>query len=196
MSVQNESFDQLVKEVSHCRACDGLPLGPKPIFQISPRSKVLIAGQAPGHVTHAKGIPFDDASGKRLREWLGVSKEAFYNADNFAIIPMGFCFTGSGSGGDLPPAKLCAQLWRERLLSQITDLKLSVIIGRYAMNWHLPDSKKLSVTDAVRDYNNSLLAEIVLPHPSPRNNIWLSKNPWFAEEVIPRLQTRVQESLS
>ncbi len=191
-----KQFDELLSKVRDCKACEALPLGPKPIFQLSANSKILIAGQAPGRITHAKGIPFNDASGNRLRDWLGVSEEEFYDAEKFAILPMGFCFTGTGKSGDLPPAELCAQLWRQSLLDQVGSLAFTVIIGRYAMDWHLPGSKKLSVTEAVLAHEANLPEQIVLPHPSPRNNIWLSKNPWFSEKVIPKLRERVSAVLS
>lgn len=187
---------RLIEEVKACQACDGLPLGPRPIFQISSNSKILIAGQAPGRVTHTKGIPFDDASGNRLREWLGVDDSQFYDANNFAIVPMGFCFPGSGKSGDLPPTERCAQLWREKLLEQARQIELTVVIGRYALDWHLPETKRQNVTDIVRDWRNHLPRQMVLPHPSPRNNIWLSKNPWFNQDVLAALQARVQQVLS
>ncbi|WP_033074502.1 uracil-DNA glycosylase family protein [Sphingopyxis sp. MWB1] len=184
----------LLERIGACRACPDLPLGPRPILQWSPRARILIAGQAPGRKTHASGLPFDDASGDRLRRWLGVSRDTFYDPDRIAILPMAFCFPGSGKGGDAPPPARCAALWRAGLLAPLTALQLTIAVGRYAADWH--DARRASLTERVRDWASGWPHQILLPHPSPRNNRWLARNPWFEEEIIPRLQERVADILS
>ena len=186
-------FSTLLEDVRACRLCDGLPLGPRPILQAAPTARILIAGQAPGRITHAKGIPFDDPSGERLRHWLGVGRDVFYDAQKLAIVPMGFCFPGTGQGGDIPPRAECAPAWRNRILQGLPGLELTVIIGRYAIDWHLPQHKRSSVTAAVASWRDGWPRQIILPHPSPRNTRWLKKNPWFEAEVVPALQARVAE---
>lgn len=188
-----DNLDTLIAEVRACRLCDGLPLGPHPILQASSFSRILIAGQAPGRITHAKGVPFNDPSGNRLREWLGVTREQFYDPHLFAIIPMGFCFPGTAKGGDLPPRPLCAETWRARLLAAIPNVQLTLLIGQYAQNWHLSDGSS-SLTDRVR--NAAPRDRVVpLPHPSPRNGIWLKNNPWFEQQVLPNLRHEVRSAL-
>ncbi len=171
-----------------------LPLKAKPILQASTASKILIVGQAPGAVTHEKGIAFDDKSGDRLREWLGVNKEQFYNPDLFAILPMGFCYPGKGKSGDLPPIELCAQTWRDEVLARFNQVELTIILGKYATEWHL--HSKEPITNLAKQWQKLLKEnKLVLPHPSPRNNIWLKKNAWFEQEVISQLKYRVKEIL-
>ena len=189
------SFDKLLTEVRACTLCDDLPLGPKPIIQGSEQAKILICGQAPGRITHHKNIPFDDPSGNRLRTWLGVSREQFYDPTKIAIIPMGFCFPGTGKGGDLPPRPLCAQTWHKRLLASLPQAELTLIIGQYAIDWHLGKDRKMNVTARVKAWQDYWPQKLVTPHPSPRNNRWLKNNPWFEEEVIPALQARVKGML-
>ncbi len=192
----SRQFSQLLESVRECRLCEkSLPLGPRPVLQIDPRAKILIAGQAPGRRVHESGIPFDDASGVRLREWLGVSSEAFYDPTKFAILPMGFCYPGTGKSGDLPPRPECAEAWRERLLSSLRQVEMTLVIGQYAQRWHLPQTQK-NLTETVRAWQDYGPGIIPLPHPSPRNNIWLKKNPWFAESLLPALKTRTQEALN
>jgi uracil-DNA glycosylase len=152
---------------------------------------VLIVGQAPGRITHRKGVPFDDPSGDRLREWLGVSRDTFYDASKIAIVPMGFCFPGTGKNGDLPPRTECAGTWRDKVMQTLVSVEFSIVIGRFAIDWHLPRYAKHSVTQAVQSWQDVWPKQIVLPHPSPRNNRWLKSNPWFSTELIPRLQERV-----
>ena len=178
-----------------CSACPGLPLGPKPIFQIDARAPILIVGQAPGRLTHAKGIPFDDPSGNRLRHWLGVTREEFYDPAKFAIFPMGLCFPGTAKGGDLPPRRECAPLWRERVLAQLPNIQLTVTLGKYAQDWHLREMRRASLTETVQGWRTYWPKLLPLPHPSPRNISWFKKNPWFEAEVIPLLQSRVSELL-
>ena len=186
----------LLDKVRQCSLCQSeLPLAPKPILQASSQSKVLIVGQAPGVKTHDKGIPFDDKSGERLRAWLGVNSAQFYNPDNFAILPMGFCYPGKGKSGDLPPIPLCAQTWRKELLAELKQIKLTIILGKYAINWHLQSTKP--ITELAQQWERLLLSnQLVLPHPSPRNNIWLKRNSWFEENLVPILQSKVSELLT
>ncbi|EBA05038.1 Uracil-DNA glycosylase [Rhodobacteraceae bacterium HTCC2150] len=183
-------MDDLVSEMQACMICHDLPLGPKPIFKINSKAKILIAGQAPGRITHAKGVPFDDPSGDRLRDWLGVDRDTFYNDPAIAILPMGLCFPGTGKGGDLPPRPECAIAWRGRALAKMPRLELTLIIGRYAIDWHLPEMAKLTVTKAVEMGKND--NQMILPHPSPRNNRWLKQNPWFEVDVLPDLRARIE----
>jgi uracil-DNA glycosylase len=180
-------MEQLLAEVRACQICKGLPLGPRPLVQASATVRLLIAGQAPGRVTHAKGIPFDDASGDRLRQWLGLSRAQFYDASRVAIVPMGFCFPGVGRSGDLPPRIECAPQWRLRLLAAMPALEQVLVIGRYAVAWHLPDDKARPLAELVQHMGPTQ----VLPHPSPRNARWLRQNPWFEKEVLPQLRARI-----
>jgi uracil-DNA glycosylase len=184
----------LLTEVRACKLCVGLPLGPRPILQASATARILIAGQAPGRITHAKGIPFDDPSGNRLRDWLGVTREQFYDPQIFALIPMGFCFPGTAKGGDLPPRPLCAETWRAKLLAQLPQIKLTLLLGQYAQVWHLPQVEKQNLTERVR--NVALEGDAIpLPHPSPRNGRWIKNNPWFEDQVLPGVKHRVRLAL-
>lgn len=185
----------LLQDLRGCTICKDLPLGPRPIFQFAPNAKLLIVGQAPGRITHHKGIPFDDPSGNRLREWLGIDRQAFYDASKIAILPMGFCFPGTGKGGDLPPRAECAPAWRAGILDKLKAVELTLIIGRYAIDWHLPDYAGQTITRAVQSWTDLWPGKLILPHPSPRNNRWLKQNLWFEDEVIPALQRRVKEIL-
>ena len=173
---------------------DHLPLGPRPIVQVHPAARILIAGQAPGRKVHETGVPFDDASGDRLRAWLGVSREVFYDPKQIAILPMGFCFPGTGKSGDLPPRSECAPAWRAALLSRLKNLKLTLVIGQYAQAYHLPH-EGVSLTEAVQAWRKHWPHSVPLPHPSPRNNLWLKRNPWFEQELLPALRARVLEVL-
>jgi len=186
---------KLINEIRACTLCAAdLPLVPRPILQGSAKSRILIAGQAPGKVAHEKGIPFDDASGNRFREWLGVDKQAFYDADLFAIVPMGFCFPGTGKSGDHAPLSRCAETWRSNLLKQLRGVQLTLVIGQYAQDWHL--NRRGSVTEIVQGWRDAPQGYMPLPHPSPRNNRWLKSNPWFEKELLPQLRTRVKDLLS
>ena len=178
----------LLKQINQCRLCENiLPFEPNPILQISNKSKILILGQAPGAKAHQKSIPFDDKSGDRLRAWLGVDKSQFYDDKLFAILPMGFCYPGRGKSGDLPPIPQCANTWREALLAKLTNVELTILLGKYAIEWHL--HSKAPITELAKQWQLLLESkQIVLPHPNPRNNIWLKKNAWFESEVIPKLQ--------
>ncbi len=185
----------LLEDVRACTICTDLPLGPRPILQVSPTAKLLIVGQAPGQITHRKGIPFDDPSGNRLRDWLGVDRDTFYDASKMAILPMGFCFPGTGKGGDLPPRVECAPAWRDSILETLHSVELTLIIGRYAIDWHLPDYSGHTVTSAAQNWTKVWPEKLILPHPSPRNNRWLKLNRWFEDDVIPVLQKRVKQIL-
>ena len=186
-----ESYSSLLKQVRACTLCaEHLPHGPRPVVQLHPRARLLVAGQAPGRKVHASGKPFDDPSGDRLRDWMGVTPEQFYNAELLAIIPMGFCYPGTGKSGDLPPRPECAPAWRERLLRQLPNLELTLVIGQYAQAWHL-NEPAATVTRNVQDWRLSWPTVVPLPHPSPRNNLWLRRNPWFEAELLPRLRERV-----
>lgn len=186
----------LLREVRRCTLCaEHLPLGPRPVLQFHQDARILLAGQAPGRKVHESGVPFADASGDRLRAWLGVTPEVFYDPRRVAILPMGFCFPGTGKAGDLPPRPECAPAWRGTLMRHLTDLKLTLVIGQYAQAYHLPESQA-SVTETVQAWRTYWPRVVPLPHPSPRNNIWLRRNPWFEKELLPRLRRRVAEVLS
>jgi len=188
-------FDRQLDLVRRCTLCRDLPLGPKPILQADRTSRILIAGQAPGRRAHASGIPFDDASGDRLREWLGVDRAAFYDPSKFAILPMGFCYPGTGTSGDLPPRSECAPAWRQMLLDRLPDLELTLVIGAFAQRWHLRTEARASLAETVRNWRDYWPRVLPMPHPSPRNARWLARNPFFEREVVPRLKARVGEIL-
>ena len=172
---------------------DHLPHVPNPVVQASRRSKIVLIGQAPGRKVQVSGIPWNDQSGDELRRWLGVDKDQFYDAQVFALVPMGFCYPGKGVSGDLPPRPECAPLWHKKLFSNMPEIRLTVLIGQYAQKYYLGDSKKASLTDTVKNFSIYLPAYLPLVHPSPRNKIWQKKNPWFTGEVIPVLQQKVGE---
>ena len=186
----------LAQEIRACTLCSAyLPLGPRPIIQVSNSAQILIVGQAPGSRVHETGIPFDDPSGNRLREWMGIDKSVFYEESKIAIVPMGFCFPGTGKSGDLPPRPECAGTWRKKLLNELPQISLTLVIGQYAQAWHLGQLVKQNLTETVKAWKEFGPEIIPLPHPSPRNNIWLKKNPWFEQEVLPKLQAKVQSIL-
>lgn len=191
MTESADNLDGLLKDVRACTICRGLPLGPRPLVQAGSTAKILIAGQAPGRKTHEIGRPFVDPSGNRLRAWLGVSEEQFYDPALFAILPMGFCYPGTGKGGDLPPRPECAPQWRRPLLGLLPDIELTLIMGQYALDWHLGDAKSKTLTETVKRWEEFWPAALPLPHPSPRNIRWFKANPWFEADVIPALQERV-----
>ena len=192
-----ESFAHLMARIRACRICEAhLPLGPRPVLQASPASRLLIVSQAPGRKVHETGIPFNDVSGDRLRDWLGVDKATFYDAEKIAIVPMGFCFPGSGKGGDLPPRPECAPAWHPLLLPRLTQVRLTLAIGQYAQAGLLGVARGTRLTDTVRDWRSHLARGVLpLPHPSPRNRLWLARNPWFEAELLPVLRARVQSAL-
>jgi uracil-DNA glycosylase len=190
------SLASLLAEVRACGLCaEHLPLGPRPVVQVYPSARILIAAQAPGRKVHETGLPFNDASGERLRNWLGISREVFYDERQIAILPMGFCFPGTGKAGDLPPRPECAPAWRSALLAHLNKLQLTLVIGQYAQAYHLAN-ERASVTEVVQTWRKSWPHTVPLPHPSPRNNLWLKRNPWFEAEVLPALRARVAEVLA
>ena len=190
-----QDLSALMKSVLSCRLCEAsLPCGPRPVLQVDSRARILIAGQAPGRRVHESGVPFDDPSGDRLREWLGISRDMFYDASTVAILPMGFCYPGTGKSGDMPPRPECRKTWRRPLLQELPNIKLTLVVGQYAQKWHLPETQK-NLTETVRAWQDYAPSVFPLPHPSPRNNIWLKKNPWFAESLLPALKQGVQETV-
>ncbi|HEY5141516.1 MAG TPA: uracil-DNA glycosylase family protein [Methylococcales bacterium] len=188
-------FESLLYEVRSCTLCsEYLPLGPRPVLQLHPDAKILVAGQAPGRKVHKSGVPFSDTSGDRLRDWLGLDSETFYDPQQVAILPMGFCFPGTGKSGDLPPRPECATQWRRDLLGLLPNLSLTLVIGQYAQGYHLPNASK-SVTVTVQNWREHWPSVVPLPHPSPRNNLWLRRNPWFTIELLPALRILITEVL-
>ncbi len=187
-------MEQLLEKIRACHACSDLPRGPKPIVQGASGSRIVIISQAPGWKAHESAVPFDDASGERLRDWLGLSPEQFYNPDLLAIMPMGFCYPGKAKSGDLPPRKICSQLWHGSFLSKLQNRRLTLLIGNYAQNAYL-DSRKKTGTEKIKSWEDYGPDYIPLPHPSPLNNIWLAKNPWFESEVIPEIKKRVKAAI-
>jgi uracil-DNA glycosylase len=187
------SLDTLLVDVHACRVCvPHLPLGPRPIVRAGADARILIAGQAPGARVHASGIPWDDASGDRLRNWLGIDATTFHDESQFAIIPMGFCYPGRGNGGDKPPRRECAQLWLDSLLEKLPKIQLTLLIGQYAQQHFLGSQRKPSLTETVRACKEYAPAFVPLPHPSPRNQPWFQRHPWFESEVLPMLRERVE----
>ena len=184
----------LLKEVSECRLCEEhLPLGPRPVVQASSHATILIAGQAPGRKVHETGIPFNDPSGDRLRDWMGIDKATFYDDSKIALLPMGFCYPGTGKSGDLPPRPECAEAWREQLLKLLPKIELTLVIGQYSHKYHLANVQKKNLTETVKAWKEYWkMGLLPLPHPSPRNNIWLRKNDWFEKDILPALKSRVR----
>jgi uracil-DNA glycosylase len=182
----------LLSEIRNCTVCkEFLPNAPKPIIQASSASKIVIIGQAPGQKVQDSGIPWDDASGNNLREWLGVDNQTFYNEKLFALIPMGFCYPGTGKSGDLPPRPECAPLWHPQVLNEMKEVKLTLLIGQYAQHYYLKKYTLKTLTETVRNYEEYLPNYFPLPHPSPRNNIWQKKNNWFKVTLLPILREKV-----
>lgn len=187
-----------MKDVLHnirqCTICEKyLPFGARPIVTAHPDAKIVIIGQAPGTKVHASGIPWNDASGKQLRKWLDVSEGVFYDETKFAIVPMGFCYPGKGKTGDLPPRPECAPQWHNVLLEQMPNIELVILIGMYAQNYYLGKEAMKTLTETVKNYQAYLPKYLPLPHPSPRNRFWLTKNPWFEEEVVTVLRKKVKD---
>ena len=186
----------LLKDIAQCRLCAAeLPCGPRPVVRASAGSSIVIIGQAPGRLVHESGIPWDDPSGKRLRAWLEVDNDSFYNPDHFGIVPMGFCFPGTGKSGDLGPRPECAPQWHEPLFQQMKQVQLTLLVGRYAQAYYLGKQVPKTLTQTVANFRSYLPEFLPLPHPSPRNRRWFSKNPWFDQEVLPLLRLRVRSIL-
>ncbi len=196
MTQASTDTQALHKEIRACEICaEHLELGPRPILQFSAKSRICIIGQAPGTKVHASGIAWDDDSGDRLRDWLGIDKTAFYDADRIALVPMGFCYPGKASGGDKPPRKECAPAWHDRVLSCLPDNRITLLVGSYAQAAYLPDTKRLSLTERVRRHAD-FGPVIPLPHPAWRVRMWMAKQPWFEAEVLPSLRSAVAKALS
>ncbi|WP_163518015.1 uracil-DNA glycosylase family protein [Gelidibacter japonicus] len=190
-------MQDLLHNIRNCSLCKAhLPLGPRPVVTAHQDSKIVIIGQAPGTKVHASGIPWDDASGKQLRKWLGVTVEEFYDEKNFAIVPMGFCYPGRGKGGDLPPRPECAPQWHEQLMEFMPNVELVLLIGMYAQKYYLKNDAKKTLTETVAEYQDYLPKYFPLPHPSPRNRFWLTRNPWFEGEVVSQLQKSIKTILN
>lgn len=187
------ALNTLLAEVRACQACaHALPLGPRPVLQISSTARVLVASQAPGTKVHASGIPFDDASGERLRDWMGVAPETFYDERAIAILPIGFCYPGRKGGGDAPPRRECALLWRSRLMAEMPQLRLTLLVGTYAQSDALGPGR---MTDRVHNFRDYLPSAFPLPHPSWRSQLWAQANPWFEADVLPELRKEVRRAL-
>lgn len=189
--------ESLLKEVRSCRLCEAeLPLGPNPVVHFSSTARLLIIGQAPGTRVHETGIPWNDPSGDRLRQWLQMDKDIFYDSSRVAIMPMGFCYPGKGKSGDLPPRAECAPHWHQRLLRAMPEINLTLLVGDYAQRYYLgKEAALLTLTERVRHWQDYAPTYLPLVHPSPRNRLWLSRNPWFEAEVVPALRKRVQALL-
>lgn len=193
----DHSLTGLLAAVRACRVCEAhLPLGPRPVVQAGASARILVVGQAPGARVHASGVPWDDKSGERLRDWMGVEPPLFYDPQRIAILPMGFCYPGRAASGDLPPRRECAELWLERLLAQLPQIALTLLIGQYAQTHFLRDKGHRSVTATTRDWRALAPSVIPLPHPSPRNVAWFKANPWFDHELLPELRRRVRTLLA
>ena len=189
-------MENLLFKIRKCDICkENLPLGPRPIVTANPLSRIVIIGQAPGTKVHASGIPWDDQSGIQLRKWLNVSKTDFYDTQNFAIVPMGFCYPGRGKSGDLPPRHECAPKWHDPLFDNMPNIELVILIGMYAQKYYLKDTTKKTLTETVKHYQDYLPKFFPLPHPSPRNRFWVTKNPWFDDDILPVLQPLIQKAI-
>ena len=197
MSVERIStLEQVLVEARSCTLCEeDLPLGPRPVVFAETSSSVLIIGQAPGTKVHASVIPWDDVSGNNLREWLGIDKTVFYDTSKIAIVPMGLCYPGKGKSGDLPPRPECAPKWHEPILSHLSNRKLTLVIGQYAQKRYLGNQYK-TLTERVKYWADAPTGLFPLPHPSPRNRIWMKKNPWFETEVLPELKRQFNAALN
>lgn len=189
-------MENLLAEIANCRICESfLPHEPNPVLTASSSSRIAIIGQAPGRIVNETGIPWNDKSGERLREWLEMPNSIFYNPDIVALVPMAFCYPGKGKTGDLPPRKECAPAWHKMLFDTMPNLKLIILVGTYAQTYYLKGKEKKTLTETVKSYQEYLPQFLVLPHPSPRNNIWLKKNEWFEETVIPNIKPIITNSL-
>jgi uracil-DNA glycosylase len=191
-------LDALLADIAACRACAGeLPHEPRPVVRVSRDTRILICGQAPGRRVHESGLPFDDPSGDRLRGWLGVDRETFYGHPAFGVAAMAFCFPGtSPKGGDYPPPRRCAELWRPQLLAELPRVELTLLVGSYAMDWRLPERARSSMTETIAGWRDHLPDIVTLPHPSWRNTGWLKRNPRFEEDILPYLRARVADILA
>lgn len=188
---------KLLADIRACTLCAAhLPDGPRPIVSFSRASRILIIGQAPGRKVHETGIPWNDASGNELRRWLGVDRDAFYDTANFGLLPMGFCFPGSGKSGDLPPRPECAERWHRAVLARLTGVRLTLLVGSYSQKAYLAGAPGRTLTDNVMRFREHLPDYLPLAHPSPRNKLWFKRNPWFEEALVPELRRRVKRILA
>jgi len=188
----NSPLDDLLVSVRGCRACERhLPLGPRPVLQAHEAARILVVGQAPGLRVHTTGIPWGDSSGERLREWMGVDKDTFYDASRIAIIPMGYCYPGRAKGGDMAPRGECAKLWLDRLLAKLPDIQLTLLIGQYAQRHFLRSRRKHSLTETIKAWRDYSPQYFPLPHPSPRNQPWFKRHPWFERQLVAALRARI-----
>jgi uracil-DNA glycosylase len=191
------ALPRLLAEIRACRICaESLPLGPRPVVQAAASARLLIVGQAPGAKVHASGVPWDDASGERLRGWLGIDRETFYDASKVALVPMGFCYPGRGTAGDNPPRPECAPLWHARLLAQLPEVRLTLLVGQYAQRAFLGTRRQATLTETVEHASDYLPDYLPLPHPSPRNLPWLTRHVWFESDVLPTLREHVAAALA
>jgi uracil-DNA glycosylase len=191
------SLIRLLREIKACRICESsLPLGPRPVLRVARTARVLIISQAPGTKVHQTGLPWNDASGDRLREWTQLDRSIFYDEAKIAIVPMGFCYPGAEkNGGDLPPRPECAPLWHERVLAQLPNIRLTLLVGQYAQRCYLGSRRKKSMTETVRVFSQYGPDLFPLPHPSWRSTIWTRKHPWFEKSVIPELRKAIQDAI-
>ncbi|MBJ6119923.1 uracil-DNA glycosylase family protein [Pontibacter sp. BT310] len=190
-------LENLLQQIRACRICEEhLVLGPRPVLRASTTAKLLIVGQAPGTKVHASGKPWDDQSGKRLRLWLGLEPEVFYDESKVAIVPIGFCYPGKGKSGDLPPRPECARHWHQQLLSLLPNIELTLLVGKYAQDYFLKEKARPTLTQTVANWHEYLPAFMPMPHPSPRNQFWVKHNPWFELDAVPYLQQQVKQLLS
>jgi Uracil-DNA glycosylase len=191
------TLDALLTAVRGCRACEAhLPLGPRPVLRAGKTARILVVGQAPGVRVHKSGIPWDDPSGERLREWMGVAKDVFYDESRIAIIPMGYCYPGRGNGGDMPPRRECAALWLDHLLAKLPKIESTLLIGQYAQRHFLAGRRKSSLAETAKAWRLYAPQYIPLPHPSPRNQPWFKRHEWFEEQLVPMLQSRIKTLLA
>ena len=191
------SLRVLLGEIRNCRVCESeLPLGPRPILTAHSKARILIIGQAPGSRVHESGVPWADASGKRLRSWMGITEDEFYDETTVALVPMGFCYPGTGKGGDLPPRRECAELWHDELIKKLKNVNLTLVIGQYAQKYWFKTQAKPTLTETIEAWEEYTPDSIPLPHPSPRNNRWLKRNPWFEKTVVPALRGLVGKAKS
>lgn len=196
--MKSQSLPALLRDIRACQICaSALPHAPRPVLRATSSARIVIAGQAPGTRVHESGMPFTDPSGDRLRDWMGVDSETFYNDKLIAIVPMGFCFPGlDEKGGDLPPRKECAPAWRSSVFTHLNNVKLTLLVGSYAQIWHLKETRKPTLSETVKAFKEYGPELLPLPHPSWRNNAWLKKNPWFTDDLLPHLRRRISRILS
>ncbi|MBU6490061.1 MAG: uracil-DNA glycosylase family protein [Burkholderiales bacterium] len=190
-------LQSLLAQIRACRACEAhLPHGPRPVLQIGRSARVLVVGQAPGARVHASGVPWDDKSGERLRDWMGIDRDTFYDPNRVALVPMGYCYPGRGPSGDLPPRPECAALWLERVLAEMPHIRLTLLVGAYAQRRFLADARRATLTDTVAAWRDFGPSRLPLPHPSPRNQGWFKHHPWLERELLPVLRARVAAALA